>query len=152
MERRLELVKVFKLNSGKMRELILTIDGASRGNPGKAGVGITIEEVNNSHVVSVEEIKAFIGIATNNVAEYKALLLGLEKARDLYQGGKITILTDSQLLQYQIQGNYQTKNKHLKKLLSSVKEALTFFEEWQVNHIPREENKRAHRLAHEALK
>ncbi|MCH7761329.1 ribonuclease HI family protein [candidate division TA06 bacterium] len=139
--------------SGKEIEkgLILSIDGASRGNPGEAAVGVVMEEIRHGRSGVVREVKKTIGVATNNVAEYKALLLGLEEAKDLYQGGQITILTDSQLLQCQIQGKYRTHNDRLKRLLTQVIEALHHFEEWRIFHIPREENGRAHRLAHQAL-
>lgn len=138
---------------GKETEgLLLTIDGATRGNPGAGAVGIVIEEVNKGCVGTVEEAMEVIGIATNNIAEYKALLLGLKMAKDHYKGGKITILTDSQLLKRQVCGEYQTRNLKLRGLLSQVRESLRHFEGWQILHIPRERNRRAHRLAQKAFR
>ena len=140
--------------SGKKIEkgLVLSIDGASRGNPGESSVGVVMEEISQGRIGTVQEVKETIGVATNNVAEYKALLVGLKMAKDIYQGGMITILTDSQLLHRQIQGEYRTRNQRLKNLLTQVRDAFRHFEEWQILHVPREENKRAHHLAHQALR
>jgi ribonuclease HI len=127
--------------------LILYIDGASRGNPGKAGAGIWIT---NGEGKKMSEVSRYLGHKTNNEAEYWALLLGLKEAKRL--GGDILqIFTDSELIERQIKGVYRVKNLNLKVLHDTVLKNLKTFSSFEIESIPREENKEADRLANQAI-
>jgi ribonuclease HI len=127
--------------------LILYIDGASRGNPGKAGAGIWIT---NGEGKKMSEVSRYLGHKTNNEAEYWALLLGLKEAKRL--GGDILqIFTDSELIERQIKGVYRVKNLNLKVLHDTVLRNLKTFSSFEIESIPREENKEADRLANQAI-
>jgi ribonuclease HI len=129
------------------KSLYMYIDGAARGNPGPAGIGVVLR---NSEHVLVENIDKFIGNATNNVAEYTALITGMEHAHRL--GSKeITINTDSELLAKQLGKEYRVKNPVLKELYSKVLKLLENFEHVVINNIPREKNKDADKLANKAI-
>jgi len=127
---------------------VLTIhfDGASRGNPGRAGVG-AVGKVNNEIIF---ETKKFIGETTNNVAEYNGLLLALRKAK-YYKAKKIHLISDSELLVKQVNGEYKVKNPDLKKLYLSAFELLDSFISWDIKHVLRHFNKHADALANEAV-
>ncbi len=118
-------------------------DGASRGNPGPAGIGMVIATPGGEEVLAWGES---IGRATNNVAEYRAAVAGLEKALALGVRS-VHLLTDSELLVMQLNGVYQVKNAKLKPLHAEVQDLLARFEGALVGHIPREENTRADALA-----
>ncbi|MEE9252746.1 MAG: ribonuclease HI family protein [Thermodesulfobacteriota bacterium] len=122
------------------------IDGASRGNPGIAGIGVTIR-VNE---VPTEEIRAHIGIRTNNQAEYEALLAALRKAKELKRS-RIHVFSDSLLLANQINGLWRVKDADIRKLYLQAKELLGGFDEVTLTHIRRELNAEADRLANEAI-
>ncbi len=127
--------------------LILYIDGASRGNPGRAGAGIWIT---NKEGEKKSEVSRYLGHKTNNEAEYWALLLGLEEAKRL-GGETVQIFTDSELVERQIKGIYRVKNLSLKVLHKIVLENLKGFSSFEIKSIPREENKEADRLANQAI-
>lgn len=125
----------------------LYTDGASRGNPGKGGAGAVLY---NEKGETVAGIKEFLGVCTNNTAEYKALILGLEEA--LRNGCRtLHIFMDSELLVRQISGRYRVKNENLKILMKEVKRLLSFFNEYTVEHVERSKNKVADQLANEAI-
>ncbi len=124
------------------------IDGASRGNPGLAGIGIVI--VQPKLHKKIMQYREFIGIATNNQAEYKALIKALKLLRDL-GASRAKIFSDSQLLVKQLRGEYKVRNPELKKLFNEVKKREKFFESIEYKHIPREKNYHADRLANEAI-
>jgi len=127
--------------------LSLFTDGACRGNPGNGGAGAVLVG-KNGEVVSTA--KKFLGHCTNNIAEYRALILGLEAA--LGQGATaISIYLDSELLVRQIQGVYRVKNPTLKPLMIDVRALLDRFDTWQVAHVPRCDNAVADKLANEAI-
>ncbi len=130
-----------------MKNLVLHTDGASRGNPGHAGIGIVLE---NGHGKTLVEWGAYIGKKTNNEAEYQALLKGLEFAM-AYHPDQLTIYLDSQLIVRQILGEYRVKNKRLKSLHERVRKALTSIPKWKIAHVPRELNQRADQLANQAI-
>ena len=123
------------------------IDGAARGNPGPAGAGILILDHNNK---TISEISKYLGEATNNVAEYTAMVLAMDEARNL-KAKDIVVNTDSQLLAKQLGGEYKVKNPALKQLHSKVNSLLASFDEVRINMIPREENKQADFLANKAI-
>lgn len=130
---------------GKVTPLRATVwtDGASRGNPGLAGVGAIVKAADGTVIATVSE---FIGKTTNNVAEYTALIRGAEAA--LRAG--VTVLevrADSQLMIEQLKGNYAVKNEGLKPLYLEAKKVLKEFERVVLLHVPRAENKEADELA-----
>lgn len=127
--------------------LSLFTDGACRGNPGNGGAGAVLVGENGEVVLTA---KRFLGHCTNNIAEYQALILGLEEA--LGRGATaISIRLDSELLVRQIQGVYRVKNPALKPLMADIRGLLDRFDTWQVAHVPRSENAIADRLANEAI-
>lgn len=118
------------------------VDGASQGNPGQAGIGAIICRGDDV----IKNISQYIGITTNNVAEYVALIYGLQQA--LIQNIKnININTDSELLYKQLKGEYKVKDDNLKIFNNIVKHLLSGFEKSEIAHIPREKNKGADKLA-----
>lgn len=121
----------------------LYTDGASCGNPGRAGIGVVLC---NEAGESVKEISECIGVATNNVAEYRALIRGLEEARAL-GWDSVEVYTDSELLVRQLNGQYQVHARHLVPLHRSALQLLKLFKTAWIYHIPREQNARADRLA-----
>ncbi len=126
---------------------ILYSDGGSRGNPGIAGAGFVI--VDEKGVVLANG-KKFLGIATNNVAEYSALILGLEQAQKM----EIKILRcrlDSELIVRQLNGQYRVKHPDMKPLFGKVQNLVGVFEKVSFEHIPREQNKFADKLANQAM-
>ncbi len=124
----------------------LYTDGASRGNPGKAGCGALI--VYKGKEI---ELKEYIGEATNNIAEYKALLLGLNYIKDnIPQVKEISIFSDSELVVKQLKREYKVKNNGIIPLYMKVINILSEYN-WKIKHIPREKNKKADRLANLAI-
>ena len=125
----------------------LYTDGASRGNPGKAGAGVVILNEQG------EELAArsfYLGQCSNNVAEYKALISGLREATKL-GCRQLDIFLDSQLIVRQILGQYKVKNAGLKPLYGEVRQLLTNFTKFTISHVPRNENKRADELANRGI-
>ncbi len=130
-----------------MNHLEIYIDGASKGNPGKSGIGVVIYR--DSRLV--KNISSYIGCATNNVAEYTALIYALEEAL-LLKANTLKINTDSQLLARQLNKIYKVKNEGILNLYNRAVQLLSGFEKVLINHIPREENSLADKLATEATK
>ena len=127
--------------------LSLFTDGACRGNPGAGGAGAVLMD---SDGAVVSTVKKFLGHCTNNIAEYRALILGLEEA--LRRGCRsIAIFMDSELLVRQIQGIYRVKNPVLIPLMGEVRALLDRFDTWEVTHVPRRDNALADDLANEAI-
>lgn len=131
----------------ELPEYFIYSDGASRGNPGEAGAGAVIAD---SRGRTLKEIKCFLGVTTNNVAEYRALLLALDRASSL-GAGSITAHLDSELVVRQLRGEYKVREAHLKALHREALEALNRFARYRIIYIPREENRRADQLANEAI-
>ena len=132
---------------GKSLELLIFIDGASRGNPGRAGAGVYVTDREGKRIT---EKGRFLGYKTNNEAEYGALLLGMEEAKRL--GGKsIRIYTDSELIERQVNGVYRVKEPHLRVLHRRVMENIKGFDSFEIESIPREENQEADLLANLAI-
>ncbi len=124
----------------------LYTDGASRGNPGKAGCGAIV--VYRGKEI---ELKEYIGEATNNIAEYKALLLGLNYIKNnIPQIKEISIFSDSELVVKQLKREYKVKNNSIIPLYMKVINILSGYD-WEIKHIPREKNKKADRLANLAI-
>ncbi len=122
-------------------------DGASRGNPGPSALGVTIEDEAGTEIATASEA---IGFATNNVAEYRALLRAVELLIDL--GARhAEFLLDSELIVKQMNGEYKVRDAKMKFLNEQVRRKLTRFLVAKFRHVPREENARADELANEAL-
>lgn len=124
-------------------------DGASSGNPGHAGIGVVIRITGQPE--KDYRISEYIGITTNNVAEYSALLLGLKKAHSL-GFKKIAVYIDSELLVKQINGAYRVKSELLRPLWKEAQHLLTQFDSFSITYIRREMNKEADLLAKKAVK
>lgn len=130
-----------------MNLLKIYTDGAARGNPGPAGAGWVILGDQGRELV---QKKKYLGELTNNQAEYQALLYALEDAQKL--GGKgLCLFADSELMVRQINGDYKVKNEGLKPLFQKALLTLSKFQEYTINHIPREQNAKADQLANEAI-
>ncbi len=132
---------------GQIGQCRLFTDGASRGNPGEAGAGAVLLDGNNRELLGLSQ---YLGRCTNNVAEYKALLLGLEQALRL--GCKtVDIFLDSELIVRQILGQYKVKNETLKPLYAKARKHLAAMENWTIQHVPRADNARADELANRGI-
>ena len=133
-------------------KLSLYVDGASKGNPGRASVGAVVTDA-GGNVLS--EIGRTIGRATNNQAEYRALLVGLDEVDRVTDGRldkvTLTVRSDSELLCKQMRGEYKIKNKALIGLSAKARDRLRLFASYSLVYIPREENVLADRLAQRAL-
>jgi ribonuclease HI len=127
--------------------LRVNVDGGARGNPGPAAIAVVVQ--NRSGEV-LEEKSAAIGTATNNVAEYRALLLGIERAQAL-GAGQLELVGDSELIVRQVNGEYKVKDSALRELHGQVIKALQSFDGWSIRHVRREENAEADRLVNEEL-
>lgn len=129
------------------KRLFLYIDGASRGNPGPAGVGVIIYDEKKK---LVDELCEYIGKTTNNVAEYRALLIALERARSL-GAETLIIYSDCELLIRQMAGEYRVKDKTLRNFYQRARGNLKNFRRVDIRYIARERNKRADRLANKGI-
>ena len=123
------------------------IDGASSGNPGRSGIGYLIYKGENL----IKKRSFYLGIATNNFAEYMALIFSLVEALNLKEEN-CCVYSDSKLLCEQINENYKVKNKNLYPLYILSKHLISFFRQFKINYISREENKEADKLAKEVIK
>ena len=130
-----------------MRRLVIYADGAARGNPGPAGIGVVIEDERGR---VLKEVSQFVGQKTNNQAEYIALIQGLEAAAE-YQADAVLVRLDSELLVRQLRGEYKVKNPLLKPLMSQVQELLARYRVVGIEHIERQYNRAADRLANRAI-
>jgi ribonuclease HI len=127
--------------------LKVNVDGGARGNPGPAAVGVVVRDGDGELLVERAER---IGRATNNVAEYRALLLGIATATEL-GATELDLVGDSELIVRQVKGEYKVKDATLRKLHAEVKRALQPFEQWSIRHVRREQNAEADRLVNAAL-
>jgi ribonuclease HI len=123
--------------------LSIYIDGASLGNPGPSGIGAVIKDSGGK---VIRELSRHIGVATNNVAEYKALLAGLEEAKRL-GARRVEVYADSELVVNQVGGTWRIKDDKLKPLFSAAKKLLDSFSSHRLEHIERDKNRAADRLA-----
>ena len=127
---------------------MINADGASRHNPGPAAIGATIKDERGRLLASISRR---IGRATNNQAEYRALIAALEKAVDL-GARQVDIRLDSELVVKQVKGKYRVKNAALRPLYLKVGELLSQMESFTISSVPREQNAEADRLANKALR
>ena len=129
---------------------LLYTDGAARGNPGPAAVGAVLYRGSPAPGNVVAELSRAIGRRTNNVAEYQAVLDGLEMAAG-YRPARLTLRSDSQLLVRQLLGRYRVRSPGLRPLHQEARRLLDSFSQVWIEHVPREENRRADQLANRAL-
>ncbi len=128
-------------------KITVNVDGGARGNPGPAGIAAVATGEDGEILAERNET---IGEATNNVAEYRAMLLGIELAGEL-GADEVELIGDSELIVKQVQGKYKVKQEHLRPLRAQVVEALSGLDSWTIRNVPREENARADELVNEAL-
>ena len=128
-------------------KVVVHVDGGARGNPGPAAIGVVVSDPDGA---VLEELGERIGVATNNVAEYRALLRGLERAR-ARDAREVEIVNDSELVARQITGAYKVKHPAMKPLHGEAIAALREFDRWSIRSVPRVDNARADELVNEAL-
>lgn len=128
-------------------ELIAHIDGAARGNPGPASYGVVVESADGARRAALSRC---LGRATNNVAEYEALLAALDYALG-QPVRRLLVLSDSELLVRQLQGRYKVKSPDLKPRFERAREMIARLESFRIRHVPRSQNAEADRLANQAL-
>jgi ribonuclease HI len=129
------------------KRLIIYTDGASLGNPGLAAIGAVIKDEQGRLIARISQP---IGEATNNQAEYRAIIAALEKAISL-GASEVDLNSDSELVVKQINGGYRVKKPSLKPLYQKVKQLQSQLQGFSIAHIPRQQNTEAHKLAHLAL-
>ena len=135
-------------NTQKEADLIVVnVDGASRGNPGESGIGVAIFDKDSN---LINEACDYLGVATNNIAEYNALILGV-KLSTKYNAKRVLFKSDSELMVKQIKGEYRVKNAQLKLLFAEAQSLLKNLPNWKIMHVPREENKAADLLANKGV-
>jgi ribonuclease HI len=127
--------------------LVVNVDGGARGNPGPAAIGVVVRDREGA---VLEELGERIGEATNNVAEYRALLRGIELAA-AHGATELELIGDSELVVRQVEGKYKVKNAGIKPLHEEVKRALRGFGSWSIRHVRRAENADADRMVNQAL-
>jgi ribonuclease HI len=130
-----------------MPKLTVNVDGGARGNPGPAAIGVVISSAEGE---LLEEHGERIGRATNNVAEYRALLRGVELAA-AHGATELDLVGDSELVVKQMKGEYKVKDATMRELNAEVKAALRPFESWSIRHVRRAQNAEADRLVNQAL-
>ncbi|HKQ48317.1 MAG TPA: ribonuclease HI family protein [Phycisphaerae bacterium] len=128
-------------------KVTIHIDGGARGNPGNAGAGVVLRGADGGTLL---EAGYYLGHQTNNVAEYTALLKGLEAAKRA-GATELSVFSDSELLVKQINGEYRVRNAALKDLFDDAFARLRSFDKWEVRHVRREQNARADELANLAM-
>lgn len=141
------LVRVFCIFLMSFKRLSIHTDGACSGNPGPAGIGVVIKDGD----VIVKEVSRSIGIATNNIAEYTALVVALQEAM-LLQAEEVDVKTDSELMYKQIIGEYKVKHENMLPLFEQVKSLIANFKKFNIAHVRREFNKEADKLSTQAIK
>ena len=128
-------------------KVVVHVDGGARGNPGPAAAAAVVSTPEGEVLADAAER---IGHATNNVAEYRGLLLGLERAKAL-GATEIEVVNDSELVAHQVNGRYKVKHPDMKPLHARAMEALGGFERWSIRSVPRAENADADSLVNQAL-
>ncbi len=131
-----------------MKRLIIHTDGVSRGNPGRAAIGAIIRDERGGLVASISQS---IGQATNNQAEYRAIIAALEEVLSL-GAANIELNSDSELVVKQVKGQYRVRKEALKPLYQRVKQLQGSLKGFKIKHIPRQQNREADKLANAALK
>jgi ribonuclease HI len=134
-----------------MTEAVLVYaDGGSRGNPGPSAIGVVVFDASTTPPTPVASVSERIGVTTNNVAEYQALIAGLEKAKEL-GARRVSVRADSKLVIEQVAGRWRVKQAHLQPLHRQARELLESFEQVDLAHVPRGQNVEADALVNAAL-
>ena len=128
-------------------KFVIHVDGGARGNPGPAAVGAVIADSGGQ---VVDELAERIGVATNNVAEYRAVLLAISRAAEL-GADEVELINDSELVAKQLTGAYKVKHPAMKPLYEEARAGLARFGRWSIRSVPRAQNARADALVNEAL-
>ena len=131
-----------------LKKVVIRSDGVSRGNPGPAAIGAIIRDERGRLLASISQP---IGRATNNQAEYRAIIAALEKALAL-GARQVELNSDSELMVRQIKGQYRVRKEALRPLYQRVKELQSLLEGFTIKHIPRQQNREADKLANAALR
>ncbi len=129
-----------------LKSLVINVDGACSGNPGEAGIGVVVRQDDKI----IKEISQPIGVATNNIAEYTALIYGLQEGL-IQRADEVYVITDSELVFNQIAGNYKVKNEKIKPLFDQVKHLVQGFKSFKIEHVLRGKNQDADRLATQSI-
>ena len=129
------------------KKVEIFIDGAARGNPGPAGLGVVIKDADKK---TIKEFYKYIGNATNNIAEYNALVYGLQEAHML-GAEEVKLNLDSELVAQQLRGEFRVRDLKIKSLFDQAIHLINGFKSFEVKHIRREENKEADKLANKAI-
>ncbi|HEX8751881.1 MAG TPA: ribonuclease HI family protein [Solirubrobacterales bacterium] len=130
-----------------MSRITVNVDGGARGNPGPAAIGVVVRDAAGE---VIEEHGERIGRATNNVAEYRALLRGIELAA-AHGATELELVGDSELVVRQVEGRYKVKDPTMQELHAEVKRSLAPFGVWSIRHVRRAENAEADRLVNQVL-
>jgi ribonuclease HI len=128
-------------------KVVVNVDGGARGNPGPAAIGVVVSDPDGT---VLDEVAERIGVATNNVAEWRALLKGIERARAL-GARQVELISDSELVARQLTGAYKVKHESMKPLHAEALAALSGFDSWGIRNVRREHNARADELVNAAL-
>ena len=128
-------------------QVVVHVDGGARGNPGPAAAAAVVSTPEGE---ILDEARELLGSVTNNVAEYRGLLLGLARARAL-GATEVEVINDSELVAKQVNGEYKVKHPDMKPLHAAAKEALAQFGRWRVRSVPRAQNAAADALVNQAL-
>lgn len=135
---------------GRLAEIVVYCDGGARGNPGPAAIGAVVLDPSTTPPRRLAVVSERIGIATNNEAEYDALLAGL-RAAAAHPARVLRIRADSELVVRQLQGRYKVRNERLRPRYEAARQLMAHYEEVDVRHVPREENTDADALVNAAL-
>jgi ribonuclease HI len=130
-------------------KVVVHVDGGARGNPGPAAAAAVVASVDDGGEV-LDEATEYLGEATNNVAEYRGLLLGLTRAAAL-GADEVEVINDSELIAKQVNGEYKVKHEAMKPLHAAALQALRAFERWSIRSVPRAQNADADALVNQAL-
>jgi ribonuclease HI len=130
-----------------LTKVVVHVDGGARGNPGPAAAAAVVSTPAGE---VLDEVAETLGVATNNVAEYRALLLGLRRAREL-GASEVEVVNDSELVAKQVNGVYKVKHPDMKPLHAAARQALAAFERWSIRSVPRAQNAAADALVNQAL-
>jgi ribonuclease HI len=140
----------FAADGRPIDEITIYCDGGARGNPGPAAIGAVVLDASTDPPTRLASVSDYIGVATNNVAEYRALLAGLDAAAPLH-AHTVRVRADSLLMIKQLRGEYRVKHQNLKPLHAEVRARLAAYDVVDLQHVPRAQNVEADALVNEAL-
>ena len=134
----------------QLAEILIYCDGGSRGNPGPSAIGAVVLDPSTDPPRPLAAVSERIGVTTNNVAEYRALIAGLDAAAP-FGARRVRIRADSKLVVEQVKGTWKVKQPHLRPLLEEVRKLLAGYDDVDLQHVPRAENTEADALVNAAL-